>query len=487
MPRSSDIRKIYFRIQRGKNIIPNHAALTPKFNLEITRAMNRLNSETDVAASSQLEAQIYDLLERKRGYEDQHFEKMRDELENTILNPPHHVRLRYRRENGRLITTFSKPSSALLLLDRYVSLTLKRCFRVETKGRDQCIRVLLNALNISKSSKRPAHRSIIRTDITDFYDSISHRLLLEKLEDHSGVPRFAKQHIRRVLEGYAKAHGRDRGIPQGIPSSAVLAEIYLEIFDQKLQGAPGVVAYLRYVDDILVVAESSRGKHTHQLLNDHLRKLELTENAGKLLKLTHPSPSATEMDFLGYSFKFEAKTSQLCAVDISQGKLQRYLAAISNIDNHASRIACWADEKAVILLLSSFEYLLFPHATRPALEGMRIVTGLAYSARFAFGPLSEQQNLRAVIAGSQRCLGILLSRLKGGSKVVTIPTCPHCKAPVSRWTELSGLERDVRFEKMMKFPAKEHREDAVREKVQRILWNVEFGAFWRCSVIVSCR
>ena len=94
-------------------------------------------------------------------------------------------------------------------------------------------------------------------DLTAFYDSLDHGVLchfLEKLRLDRDFTRL----LTNCLSHWTSAQGEifhNHGIPQGPLSSGLLAEVVLQHFDRHHR-APKTVRYLRYVDDIRLLATS---------------------------------------------------------------------------------------------------------------------------------------------------------------------------------------------------------------------------------------
>jgi group II intron reverse transcriptase/maturase len=133
------------------------------------------------------------------------------------------------------------------------------------------------------------------TDIADFFDSVSHRLLLEKLG--TAVPdTFALTLVARCLAAGASSPGR--GIPQGAATSPLFGNLYLAEFDAHLLA--GGWNPVRYGDDMLLLCADRAGAQVALAeAEGFLRsRLELSLKAGK----TAVTPLAQGFTFLGYRF-----------------------------------------------------------------------------------------------------------------------------------------------------------------------------------------
>ncbi|WP_104082769.1 RNA-directed DNA polymerase [Cryobacterium sp. Y11] len=471
LPTVEDVRAIYFKAQRKKNIIPQHANLTPRYNRKILELIESISLGTDPIADADKQTELDKLLQVKKEYETQVFAGMRDALEARILRAPTAIRLRYRQIGDRVVTVFNKNRPTLMLLDRFSALHLSRAFGIRPVGRDQCVRVLTNTFLISSGGSE-ARQGVLKRDIQAFYGSIDHELLLAKVDGHAGVPRFVKQHVRAVVTAYARLHGASRGIPDGVPSSAALAEIYLENFDSAIRGNPEVALYVRYVDDIVIVTEPERLTEISGQIDKLLSKVKLTKNESKSQQLVHPMLPETSIDYLGYKFVFAEVTSKLTIIDLSDAKFKRYAEAFGRMSAFADAVECWSSLDSVDTYLAMFEYLFRPHATADVGHGMRIVTGLAYSGRFLRIDNKQHSNFGDLLTFARKEVGKRWGPMNKALATGQVPQCGCCGRDIPRWTELEAViaGAGVGFE-VMGSAALPHVDEGLRIKVGRLLWS----------------
>ena len=470
LPTIADVRAIYFKAQRKKNIIPQHANLTPKYNRKIVNLIESISLGTEPNRLVEQQTALDKLLQEKKDYEEGVFAELRDSLESRILNPPPAIRLRSQNVGDRVVTVFNKSRPTLMLFDRFSALHLSRAFGIRPIGRDQCVRVLTNTFLIS-SAASVARQGVLKRDIKEFYGSIDHELLLEKVDGHAGVPRFVKQHVRDVLAAYARLNGHARGIPDGVPSSAALAEIYLENFDSAIRGNPEVALYLRYVDDMIIVSEPERLTEIAGQVDKLLLKAKLIRNESKSQQLIHPAETRTSINYLGYKFIFAEKTSKLAAIDLSDAKFKRYSEALGRMSAHADNVKCWASQDSVDTYLAMFEYLFRSHATADVGHGVRIVTGLAYSGRFMRTESKAKSNFNDLLILAKKEVAVRWGPVKKALPTGATPLCTCCMNEIPRWTELEDLitRSGVGFE-VMRSAALPHVNEALRVRVGRLLW-----------------
>jgi len=163
----------------------------------------------------------------------------------TLYIPPWEERivdlLIYRLLNRRLHYWFSPSSYA---------------YRDHTLGLDRCqsrIRAVLG------SARSPVY--IVKRDISDYFGSVDHEILLKQLESHVDANDFLfeliSERIRFDYQDESGAHRAAKGIPFGCASACVLANVYLTSLDREVESVPEV-HYFRYADDMLVVSTGSR-------------------------------------------------------------------------------------------------------------------------------------------------------------------------------------------------------------------------------------
>lgn len=159
----------------------------------------------------------------------------------TLYIPPWEERivdlLLYRVLNQRLHAWFSARSFA---------------YRDRTYGLDSC---QLQIARLLRSSREPLY--LLKRDITDFFGSISHEILLEQIAQHVESDDYLfhllRQRIQFVHLDEMGTHQARVGVPFGCASACVFANIYLTRLDHATASIPGV-HYFRYADDLLLLS-----------------------------------------------------------------------------------------------------------------------------------------------------------------------------------------------------------------------------------------
>jgi retron-type reverse transcriptase len=145
----------------------------------------------------------------------------------------------------------------------------------------------------------------LRLDLTDFYGSIRHDLL-ERVLSNTEMDSAGIQLVMSAIKTPTLAEGPKRnsesasttkGVPQGLPISNHLAELFMATFDKAMRELyPG--RYFRFVDDILFVTESELSNRETDKIEASLSQSGLSLNKDKQAT----GDVALGFDYLGYRF-----------------------------------------------------------------------------------------------------------------------------------------------------------------------------------------
>ena len=135
-----------------------------------------------------------------------------------------------------------------------------------------------------KEYAEKGYRYAVSLDLSKYFDTLNHELLLNILRRNVKDERVI-QWIKRYLKSGVMEAGvvmdTEEGSPQGGNLSPLLANVYLNEFDQEFQkrGVP----FVRYADDIVLLAKSERAaKRLLETSTNYLEgKLKLTINKDK--------------------------------------------------------------------------------------------------------------------------------------------------------------------------------------------------------------
>lgn len=99
----------------------------------------------------------------------------------------------------------------------------------------------------------------VEIDLSKYFDTLNHELLMNLLRkqiEDKRVTDLIKKYLKSGVMENGVRHETEEGSPQGGPLSPLLANIYLNEFDQEMRSR-GVIV-IRYANDIVVLAKSKR-------------------------------------------------------------------------------------------------------------------------------------------------------------------------------------------------------------------------------------
>lgn len=150
------------------------------------------------------------------------------------------------------------------------------------------------------------YNAFVKADIQKFYASIDHTVLLKKIRKKVRktealtflINALTTQTIPRG-EPAPKDDPRDRGVPEGLSISNILADIYLSDLPDVIYSAYSGVKAFRYVDDVLILCKTEQAESIKLWLTDMMEsRYKLSVNQDK----TTCGELAQGVPFLGYVF-----------------------------------------------------------------------------------------------------------------------------------------------------------------------------------------
>ncbi len=130
------------------------------------------------------------------------------------------------------------------------------------------------------------YQCLVVTDITNYFESIQHDLLIEYLSP-LGLPRKAMGLLGRLLEAFKPLSGHSPNPRVGLPvdeldCSRQLAHVFLFEHDRRIADQFGEDNYVRWMDDQNIgVRTETEGRHVVNAMTRSLSCQRLTLNSGK--------------------------------------------------------------------------------------------------------------------------------------------------------------------------------------------------------------
>ena len=154
------------------------------------------------------------------------------------------------------------------------------------------------AIQKVKEYAEQGYTTAVLIDLSKYFDTLNHDLLMNMVREEVKDKRVVEL-VKRFLKSGVMENGlrirTEEGSPQGGPLSPLLANIYLNKFDQEMEGRG--VHVIRYADDIVVLARTPRAGE--RLLESSRRYLE-----GKLMLRMNMEKSKVVSVFSIRNFKF---------------------------------------------------------------------------------------------------------------------------------------------------------------------------------------
>jgi hypothetical protein len=151
-------------------------------------------------------------------------------------------------------------------------------YRDHSLGLDRCQSRIQSVLRYAKT---PVY--VVKRDISNYFASVNHEILLEQLAAHVAQDDYLfeliSQRVRFDYHDESGSHRAQIGIPFGCASACVLANIYLTGLDREVESVDGV-HYFRYADDLLILSTDREAALEGEVrLAEGLSQLRLTPKA----------------------------------------------------------------------------------------------------------------------------------------------------------------------------------------------------------------
>lgn len=186
------------------------------------------------------------------------------------------------------------------------------------------------AIRKVKKYAEEGYTHAVQVDLSKYFGTIGHDMLLNLLRQTIKDERVIKL-IKKYLKSGIMENGvivrTEKGTPQGGPLSPLLANIYLNEFDQ--EWAKRGVKHIRYADDIVILTKSKRAaEHQLESSKQYLEgKLKLTMNIEKSKAVS--VFAIKRFKFLGFCLGKNGKGIYIRAHKKSLAKAKQKLRAIT--------------------------------------------------------------------------------------------------------------------------------------------------------------
>lgn len=160
---------------------------------------------------------------------------------------------------------------------------------------------------VKKAVDSGEYTGCIKLDVTNFYPSIKHSEMESRLRKRIKDPEIINvitSAISSPTVTVSKPSDKpsERGVPQGLAISNVMASVYLSNIDKYLSEYPDTACF-RYVDDVLIFCKEERAKEISRDVIKRFSKIGLkVHDPIKVPEKSSIGPLQDRFDYLGYQF-----------------------------------------------------------------------------------------------------------------------------------------------------------------------------------------
>ncbi|PYE49291.1 group II intron reverse transcriptase/maturase [Paenibacillus barcinonensis] len=187
------------------------------------------------------------------------------------------------------------------------------------------------AIRKVKAYAEQGYGHAVEIDLSKYFDTLNHELLLnvlrKRIRDKRVIDLIKKYLKSGVMENGVRRRS-EKGSPQGGPLSPLLANIYLNEYDQEMEKRG--VTVIRYADDIVVLAKSRRAAlrllvSSRAYLEQKL-KLQMNTQKSKVVSVV----AQKHFKFLGFALGKNGKGVYIRAHRESLAKAKRKLKELTS-------------------------------------------------------------------------------------------------------------------------------------------------------------
>lgn len=265
---------------------------------------------------------------------------------------------------------------------KQVQHNVSRLFGVKQSNRNSVVEHLIGLL------QNDFPKTIIRTDISNFYESIDHTEILKRVNQDNLLSPKSRKIIHQILRSYKNLSGSNKGVPRGIGVSAYLAELYMRKIDRIIKQQSNIIYYARYVDDIIVIfipnTDGPKIDYLNQVKNAIEDNSQVLTNTSKTLMREIDDDQEYKFEFLGYVFSVK---KGIVKTKLTKRKYDKLKWRIDTAFEDYNNLSIVDEKTARKLLVWRIRFLT--GNTKLANNKSNILIGIYYSNSF----LSEKNQI----------------------------------------------------------------------------------------------
>lgn len=193
--------------------------------------------------------------------EDEYADNLIKQILADTYTPTPNTAFAIKKKNGaeRLV---EQPQLKDLIIQQYLLKTIddafERIFEPESIGFRKGVS-RQKSVDMVHAAMKAGYQYIVESDVDDFFPSVDLKILSDLLEYYlPKEDRLIKTLLKKIMRnGYilnGEFHERSKGVAQGSPLSPILANLFLDSFDEKIKKWP--VRLIRYADDFVILTKT---------------------------------------------------------------------------------------------------------------------------------------------------------------------------------------------------------------------------------------
>ncbi|WP_449284586.1 reverse transcriptase domain-containing protein [Marinobacter sp. PE14] len=182
---------------------------------------------------------------------------------------------------------------------------------------------------IKTSLREKKYDWVIKLDISNFYPSVRHKILRRNLRNFIKNEDILELIDRAISQTTKKGAKSEKGIPQGLPISNILAALYFRNLDN-LYKKKSNLFYQRYVDDIIILCKKEDAESVTKDIIKRCKNIGLTIYDPKQRSDKSLSYEAwKEFSYLGY--RYNPSSNKAATASTGQASKQKLIDSITGI------------------------------------------------------------------------------------------------------------------------------------------------------------
>ncbi len=244
-------------------------------------------------------------------------------------------------------------------------------------------------------------RYITKYSWVDLDDLRRHPALQDRFKKQSIAPFATVAELRR-MDIRINSNKNHRGIPQGTPISATLANLYMIQFDEVLHSwASGHgCLYRRYSDDILIVCPPDLAKEAEHIAVEQLTQEKLEANNEKTERWLFGHNLGNEPQYLGFTLSSNGVSIRASSLSRQWRKLRRSLRhtrrdGLAAIEKGTANTIYTKKLRRRFSALPATNFSAYARRSAAKLESPRIIRQIRRLERFADREITALKRLSA--------------------------------------------------------------------------------------------